>query len=511
MPQTPIVLNGERLDLTDVAAVARGSVSVELGPQAVGRVEKAHAVVRRILEGDEQVYGVNTGFGHLKDIRIPPDRLETLQLNLIRSHAAGVGDPLPDDVVRAIMLLRAHVLALGHSGVRPVIIETLLAHLNTGILPVIPEKGSVGASGDLAPLSHLALSLMGEGRVRFGGQEMPADRALKETGIAPLKLGPKEGLALINGTQVIAAIGSLAAVEAGTLMTVADIAAATTVEALCGSHKPFEERLQALRPHPGQIAAAANMRALLHDSDIARSHSTCGRVQDAYSIRCVPQVHGAARDVLRFTRSVLEIEINAVTDNPIVFPEEGDLLSGGNFHGEAPAMALDALTIAAAEIASIAERRIERLMNPALSGLKPFLTPDPGINSGLMMGQVTAAALVSENKVLSHPASVDSISTEAGQEDHVSMGPIAARKARRVVDHAFTVVAIEILSACQALDLEPTPRPGRGVEAAHGRVRNEVPFMVTDRMLANDIAAVEALVRSGRLLDAVRAVCGDLQ
>ncbi|MCZ6696619.1 MAG: histidine ammonia-lyase [Acidobacteria bacterium] len=511
MAQPPIVLNGAPLDLADVAAVARGSVTVEFGPQAVNRVEKAHAVVRRILERGEQVYGVNTGFGHLKDIRIPPDRLGTLQLNLIRSHAAGTGDPLADDVVRAIMLLRAHVLALGHSGVRPVVIETLLAHLNTGILPVIPEQGSVGASGDLAPLAHLALALVGEGRVRFSGQEMPAGRAIKEAGIAPLKLGPKEGLALINGTQMIAAIGSLATIEAGTLMTIADIAAAITVEALCGSHKPFEARLQALRPHPGQIATAANMRALLVDSDIARSHSTCGRVQDAYSMRCVPQVHGAARDVLRFTRSVLEIEINAVTDNPIVFPEEGDLLSGGNFHGEAPAMALDALTIAAAEIASIAERRIERLMNPALSGLKPFLTPDPGINSGLMMGQVTAAALVSENKILAHPASVDSISTEAGQEDHVSMGPIAARKARKVVDHAMTVVAIEILSACQALDLEKTPRPGRGVEAAHGLVRKEVPFMVTDRILADDIATVGALVRSGCLLEAVRAVCRDLQ
>ena len=511
MPQPPLVLNGERLDLAAVAAVARGSVPVELGPKAVSGVESAHAVVRRILEGDEQVYGVNTGFGHLKDIRIPPDRLETLQLNLIRSHAAGTGDPLPDDVVRAIILLRAHVLALGHSGVRPLVIETLLAHLNAGILPVIPEKGSVGASGDLAPLSHLALTLVGEGRVRFKGQEMPTGRALKATGIAALKLGPKEGLALINGTQMIAAIGSLATVEAGTLMTVADIAAAITIEALCGSHKPFDERLQALRPHPGQIATAANMRVLLQDSEIARSHSTCGRVQDAYSLRCVPQVHGAARDVLRFVRSVLEIEINAVTDNPIVFPEEGDLLSGGNFHGEAPAMALDALAIAAAEIASIAERRIERLMNPALSGLKPFLTPDPGVNSGLMMAQITAAALVSENKILAHPASVDSISTEAGQEDHVSMGPIAARKARTVVDHSFTVIAIEILSACQALDLEPTPRPGRGVEAAHTLVRSELPFMETDRILADDIAAVEALLRDGRLSGAVLSACGDLQ
>ncbi len=510
-PLPPIVLNADRLELATVASVARGAGPVRLGAGARRGVERAAAVVRRILEGDEQVYGVNTGFGHLKDIRIPPDRLEALQLNLIRSHSAGLGDPLPDDVVRAVMLLRAHVLALGLSGVRPAVIETLLAHLNAGILPLIPEKGSVGASGDLAPLSHLVLALVGEGRVRVRGEVMEASEALRGNGIEPLVLRPKEGIALINGTQVIGAIGALAVCEAGTLMTAADIAAAITVEALRGSHRPFEERLHALRPHPGQIECAANMRELLADSDIARSHAECGRVQDAYSLRCVPQVHGAARDVLRFARGILEIEINAVTDNPIVFPDSGDVVSGGNFHGEAPAMALDALAIAAAEIASISERRIERLMNPALSGLKAFLTPDPGVNSGLMMAQVTAAALVSENKILAHPASVDSISTEAGQEDHVSMGPIAARKARRVVDHALKVVAIETLCACQALDLNPSLRPGRGVLAAHGAVRPVVPFMDTDRVLADDIGAVEGLIRDGRLIEAVRSACGELR
>jgi histidine ammonia-lyase len=506
-----IILNGDSLELGTVAAVARGGSRVELGEAALRKVDDAHAVVRRILESGQQVYGVNTGFGHLKDIRIPGDRLEALQLNLIRSHCVGTGDPLPDDVVRAIMLLRAHVLALGHSGVRPVVIETLLGHLNAGILPIIPEKGSVGASGDLAPLSHLALALIGEGRVRLLGEEMEAAEALRRTGIAPLTLGPKEGIALINGTQMITAIGSLSVLEAATVLTVADIAAACTIEALFGSHRPFEERLQALRPHPGQIDCATNMRALLTDSDIARSHATCRRVQDAYSLRCVPQVHGASRDMLRFSRAVLETELNAVTDNPIVFPVEGDLLSGGNFHGEAPAMALDVLTIAAAEIACISERRIERLMNPALSGLSPFLTQDPGVNSGLMMAQVTAAALVSENKILCHPASVDSISTEAGQEDHVSMGPIAARKARVVVGHALHVLAIEILSACQALDLDSRPRAGRGVEATHQAVRQAVPFMQEDRVVGTDIAAVRELLRDGSLIAAVVSSCGELR
>jgi histidine ammonia-lyase len=310
---------------------------------------------------------------------------------------------------------------------------------------------------------------------------------------------------------MITAIGSLSVLEAATVLTVADIAAACTIEALFGSHRPFEERLQALRPHPGQIDCATNMRALLTDSDIARSHATCRRVQDAYSLRCVPQVHGASRDMLRFSRAVLETELNAVTDNPIVFPVEGDLLSGGNFHGEAPAMALDVLTIAAAEIACISERRIERLMNPALSGLSPFLTRDPGVNSGLMMAQVTAAALVSENKILCHPASVDSISTEAGQEDHVSMGPIAARKARVVVGHALHVLAIEILSACQALDLDSRPRAGRGVEAAHQAVRQAVPFMQEDRVVGTDIAAVRELLRDGSLIAAVVSSCGELR
>ncbi len=506
-----IVLNGEALRFEEIAAVARGGAHVSLSPDARRRVERAHALVERILAGGEQVYGVNTGFGHLKDVRIPHDQLEALQLNLIRSHCAGVGPALPPEATRALMLLRAHVLARGHSGVRPRVIETLLDLLNADLLPIVPEQGSVGASGDLAPLSHLALGLIGEGEVRLRGARMPAADALSRVGVEPLRLQPKEGLALVNGTQMILAVGTLALLEAEALATAADVAGACTLEALKGSHHPFDPRLQALRPHPGQAAAAANLRLLLQASEINKSHEGCGRVQDAYSLRCMPQVHGAAREGIGFAHALLETEVNAVTDNPILFPDDGDLVSGGNFHGETPSLALDVLAIAAAEIASISERRLERLMNPAFSGLPAFLTKSPGINSGLMMAQVTAASLVSENKVLCHPATVDSIPTEAGQEDHVSMGPIAARKARAVVGHARTVVAIETLAACQALDLLRPLRAGLGVEAAHRAVRQTVPFMEADRVLANDIVAVEGLLRDGSLRAAVESACGPLR
>jgi histidine ammonia-lyase len=507
---TDILLDGDSLDLDAVAAVARGGVRLTLTAPARDRIGAAHAVVQRILEGNEQVYGVNTGFGHLKDIRIPRDRLEALQRNLVRSHCAGVGEALDPEATRVMMLLRAHVLARGHSGVRTGVVESLVAHLNADLLPVVPEQGSVGASGDLAPLAHLALLLMGEGEAVLRGERLPAREAQQRAGIAPLTLGPKEGIALINGTQMSTAVGALALIEAQRLMTLADLCGACSLEALKGSHRAFDPRLHALRPHPGQVESATNLRALLRDSAIEASHAGCGRVQDAYSLRCMPQVHGAAREAVRFAASLLTTEINAVTDNPIVFPAEGDLVSGGNFHGEVPAIALDALAIGTAEIASISERRIERLMNPALSGLPPFLARDPGVDCGLMMAQVTAAALVSENKILAHPASVDSIPTEAGQEDHVSMAPIAARKARSVVRNARTVLAIEMLSACQALDLLLPLRPGRGPAAALRAVRQVVTRMEEDRVLSTDIAAVEALARDGGLIRAAEAACGRL-
>ncbi len=507
----PIVLNGETLRFDDVAAAARGGARVTLSPEVLRKVERAHAVVQRILAGGEQVYGVTTGFGHLKDVRIPPAEREDHQHNLIRSHCAGVGRLLPPEETRVLMLLRAHVLARGHSGVRPLVIETLLAHLNADLLPLVPEQGSVGASGDLAPLSHLALALLGEGEVLLRGERLPAAAALKRCGIEALRLMPKEGLALVNGTQLIVGVGVLALLGAEELATAADIAGACTLEALKGSHKAFDPRLHALRPHPGQVDVASNLRALLSDSEINRSHASCGRVQDAYSLRCMPQVHGAARDGLRFARSVLATEIDAVTDNPIIFPDEGDLVSGGNFHGQHPALALDCLAIAAAAIGLISERRIERLMNPVFSGLPPFLAKSPGVNSGMMMAQVTAASLVSENKILCHPASVDSIPTEAGQEDHVSMGPIAARKARTVVEQARLVVAIELMAACQALDFLRPLRAGRGVESAHVFVRRAVAPLETDRVLSADIAAVEGMIRDGTLRSAVESAGGALR
>ncbi len=506
-----IDLDGEHLALEAVGHVAQGARRVRLLPAARRRIEASRAVVERILAGPAQVYGVNTGFGHLKDIRIPGDQLEALQVNLIRSHAAGVGPPLPADVTRAIMLLRAHVLARGYSGVRPLVIDTLLQVLNSGILPIIPEQGSVGASGDLAPLSHLVLALIGEGEVTVGADRLPARKALDRAGISPILLAAKEGLALINGTQMITAIGTLALLEATEVAVAADIAGACTLEALKGSHHAFEERIHSLRPHPGQIDCAANLRLILAGSDIARSHADCGRVQDAYSLRCLPQVHGSAREGIRFTRGILQVEVDAVTDNPIVFPDTGDLVSGGNFHGQAPALALDTLAIAVADLGSISERRIERLMNPAFSGLPAFLTRNPGVHSGLMMAQVTAAALVSENKGLCHPASVDSIPTEAGQEDHVSMGPIAARKARRVVAHVRQVIAIELLAACQGLDFLAPLRAGKGVEAARRVVRAHVPFMDQDRILAPDMTSLDELIRSGALRSAVEAEIGGLR
>src|SRR2546426_6774006 len=508
---TAIVLDGEHLRLEDIAAVAKGGATVSLSASARRGIERSRAVIERILSSDQQVYGVNTGFGLLKDIRIPRDRLDALHLNLFRCHRAGVGPTLPPEATRALVLLRAHVLARGHSGVRPAVVETLLAILNADLLPTIPEQGSIGASGDLAPLAHLALVLVGEGDARLRGETMPAAAALQRAGIEPLRLGPKEGLALINGTQLITAVGTLALLEAEELMRAADIAGACSLEALKGSHRAFDPRLHALRPHPGQVDSAANLRALLDDSEIARSHEECGRVQDAYSLRCMPQVHGSAREGIRFARSILEVEVDAVTDNPIVFPDGGDLLSGGNFHGETPALALDLLAIASASLASISERRVDRLMNPALSGLPPFLTRDPGVHSGLMMAHVTAASLVSENKILCHPASVDSIPTEANQEDHVSMGPIAARKARAVVGHARMVLAIEVLSACQALDFLAPLHPGRGARAAYEAVRRAVPFMETDRVLADDIREVERLIREGTLRAAAEGAVGRLR
>jgi histidine ammonia-lyase len=507
-----VVLGQAALTLGRIASVARGGARVSLGQPARHRMVASRAVIDSVLAGGAAapaVYGVNTGFGALAEVRISPDEIRALQRNLVRSHCCGLGAPLPRDAVRAMMLLRAAVLARGQSGARPEVADALCSMLNAGIHPVIPSRGSVGASGDLAPLAHLALGMIGEGKAELGGEVMPAATALGRAGLAPLELQAKEGLTLLNGTQHMTAVGGLALHDAQATCVVADLAGAMSLEALKGTVRAFDERILKARPQPGQIVAGALLRRLLADSDIAESHRDCGKVQDPYSLRCMPQVHGATRDVIDFARGVLEREADSTTDNPLVFvdpaaPHGGDIVSGGNFHGQPVAIALDAAAIAVAELASISERRIEQLVNPALSsGLPPFLAPQSGLHSGFMIAQVAAASLVSENKILCHPASVDSIPSSAGREDHVSMGATAALKLAQVHDHVRDVLAIEILAAAMGLDLRGPVRPARLLQAAHAHIRARVSPMMTDRPLYEDIRAVRALIDDGSLVAAV--------
>lgn len=506
-----ILIDGESLQLDDLASVARAGVRARLAPRARERMLRSRAVVEDVMRRGITAYGVNTGFGHLADVRIDAPDLHQLQLNLVRSHSCGVGPPLAEDETRSMMLLRANTLAKGVSGVRPGVVETLLAMLAAGIAPIIPSQGSVGASGDLAPLAHLALSLIGEGNVVHRGRTTTAARALGSARIRPLTLAPKEGLSLINGTQMMTAIGALALLDAIQIVRHADLAGAMSLEALKGSAGPFDARIQSVRPYPGQRDSASNFRKLLARSQIRDSHKDCGKVQDSYALRCMPQVHGAAREALRYVRSILEVEINAGTDNPLVFTRpRAELVAGGNFHGQPVSAALDFLAIALTSLSSISERRTDRLVNPYFSGLPAFLSERSGLNSGLMMAQVTAAALVSENKGLSHPASVDSIPTSANKEDHVSMGPIAARKAAAVVANARRVVAIEIMAASQALDLLAPLRPARAVAAAHRAVRRQVPHLARDRVLGPDIERIASLIASGEILRAAEGTCGAL-
>ncbi|RJO65370.1 MAG: histidine ammonia-lyase [Myxococcales bacterium] len=504
-------IDGESLTLEQVEAVARRGAKVELAPDAVRRMERSRAFVDEILREGRVVYGVNTGFGVLSDVRIDAAEIEQLQVNLIRSHSIGVGEPLPAEGVRAMMLLRANVVAKGYSGVRVLVVQRLLDLLNAGVHPIIPEKGSVGASGDLAPLAHLTLAMLGEGEAEYKGKRMPAKAALKKAGLVPIALAAKEGLALINGTQAMTGIGALAQLDAERLATLADVVGAMDVEALLASAKPFDARVQKLRAHPGQAASAANLRKLLRGSAIVKSHKNCGKVQDAYSLRCMPQVHGATRDALAYSRRVLTIEANAATDNPLLFPEDGDVISGGNFHGQPVALALDFAAIAVAEIADISERRVEQLVNPALSSNLPaFLIEHKGLNSGFMIAQVAAASLVSENKILAHPASVDSIPSSAGREDHVSMGTIAARKFREIVRNVQAALAIEFLCAAQGLDFRKPLVPSKGPGAALKLIRKRVPFLHDDRVLYQDHRRILGLIQSGELLAAVEAAVGSL-
>ena len=498
----PLPITGRDLTIDQVIEVARGRRAVALDPAAAERMRATRAVIERLVLEGATVYGVTTGFGDLAGVRIEPGQAAELQRNLVRSHAAGVGDPLPDEVVRAMLLLRANALAVGLSGVRPVLVELLVEMLNAAVHPVVPSRGSLGASGDLAPLAHIALVLIGEGEASVDGAGPGAGGpALDRAGLSPITLGAKEGLALLNGTQLMSGIGALAHHDAMRLALTADVVGAMSLEAVMGTGAAFAEELVGARPHPGQVASARHLRELLAGSEIWASHraDTEHKVQDAYSLRCMPQVHGAARDALGELERVLRVEINAATDNPLVFPS-GEVISGGNFHGEPLALALDYATMAVAELASISERRTARLVDAHLSGLPAFLSERPGVESGLMIAHYTAAALVNELQTLSHPSSVDTIPTSANQEDHVSMGATSALHLREAIDRAEQVLAIEALCAAQGLDFRAPLRPGAGAARAHQLIRERVPHLDADRPPAPDIAAVRDLVHAGDLL-----------
>ncbi len=502
---TPLTINCGLLTVSDVVSVARGGRSVELGPTAVDAMKKSREVVEDLTHKGRVVYGITTGFGKFADRVIPPDALETLQRNLIVSHSVGVGDPLAGDVVRAMIVLRVASLARGYSGIRPSTVQALLDMLNAGIVPRIPAKGSVGASGDLAPLAHLALVLIGEGHAYMQGQLLSGSDALSAAGLTPVRLSAKEGLALINGTQLMTALGVLLLSDAENVLDVADISGCLSLEAFRGTDRPFDARVHESRPHPGQVLVGERLRHLARQSEIINSHRDDDhRVQDPYSFRCMPQVHGASRDAIGYVKRVVETEINSVTDNPLIFGLD-DVISCGNFHGQPLALALDFAAIALSEIASIAERRIEAMLDPHISELPPFLTMRGGVDSGMMVSQYTAAALVSENKVLSHPASVDSIPTSANQEDHVSMGVTAGLKAVEILTNVQTVLAIELLCGAAGLDYRRPLRSSPPLEAVHRLIRSEVPHLDSDRILYPDIQNILAMVIDGRIRAAADA------
>jgi len=485
-----ISIDGKSLTLMQFRDVVLGSADCGLSADARERVDIGRRTVEETVSRGEATYGVNTGFGDLATVRIEDRNLALLQERLILSHCAGVGEPLPDTVVRGMLLLRANTLARGHSGARALLVESLLTLLNSGVLPLVPSRGSVGASGDLAPLAHLALPLLGKGEVRIDGEVMPAARGLERAGLAPLTLEPKEGLALINGTQAMTSLLALSVLACRRLVRISDFVAAMSTDALRGTDSAFDARLHALRPHPGQQASAANIWRLMQGSGIRESHRQGDvRVQDPYSVRCAPQVHGAVRDLLDDVERKVVIEMNSVTDNPLIFPDEGDIVSGGNFHGEPMALAADILALGVSELGAISERRIEKLTNTAFSGLPPFLTSDAGLNSGFMMAQVTAAALASENKTFCHPASVDSIPTSADKEDHVSMGMGAALKLQPVVDNTYRILAIELTAAAQGIDLLRPLRSSETIEELHGAFRQCVAALKEDREMAPDLNA----------------------
>lgn len=504
-----IYLDGNSLTVDQVVAITRGAEPVGLTKEASEAIQFSRDIVDKNIAEKKVIYGLNTGFGKFVNVAISEDQLDRLQLNLILSDAVGVGDPFATDVTRAIMLLRVNALAKGFSGIRVSTVETLIAMLNKGVHPVIPEKGSVGSSGDLCPLAHMVLPMIGEGEAEYQGTVMPSKEAMAAAGIPIITLKAKEGLALINGTCAMLGVACLAIHDAEIITKTADIISALTVDALEGIIDPYDPRLHTIRPHKGQIEVAANMRQILEGSKLT-VHQGLIRVQDAYSLRCLPQIHGGSRLAYDYVRGVIETEINSVTDNPIILPDNGDIFSGGNFHGQPVAIAMDTLGIAMAEYANVSERRIERLVNPALSGLPGFLTPTEGINDGFMVAQYAAAALVSENKVLAHPASVDSIPTSANQEDHVSMGTIAARKAATIINHVQHVLSIEAICAAQAADFKDKDKLGKGTKAAYDLVRHDVTFMENDRAIYLDVNKIFKVLKDGKFVDVVEKAVGTL-
>ncbi|KXG77179.1 histidine ammonia-lyase [Thermotalea metallivorans] len=504
-----IFIDGNHLTIEDVVKVARNHFQVKITEEAAERVKKSRAVVDEFIEKEKVVYGITTGFGKFSDVVITKEETRDLQRNLIISHACGVGNPFSEEIVRAIMLLRANALSKGFSGVRLSTLQTLIEMLNKGVHPVIPEKGSLGASGDLAPLSHMVLVMLGEGEAFYKGKRLPGRTAMEEAGIEPIHLTSKEGLALINGTQVMTAVGALTAYDAVKLVKLADIGAALTLEALTGITDAFDSRVHEVRPHCGQINCAQNLLKLTEESRLTTRQGQI-RVQDAYTLRCIPQIHGASRDALDYVINKINIEINAATDNPLIFAEDQTVISGGNFHGQPMALAFDFLGIALAELANVSERRIERLVNPQLSGLPAFLTEKGGLHSGFMIAQYAAAALVSENKVLAHPASVDSIPSSANQEDHVSMGTIAARKAREILLNTTNVLAIELMAAAQAIDFRGAEGLGKGTRVAYDKIREQVATLHEDRIMYVDINKCADLISGHAIVNAVEGAVGEL-
>jgi len=503
-----ITIDGNSLTIDEVVRVSRGYETVTLDNKSIPAINKSRRYVEKVLAEERVVYGITTGVGELANTLISAGDAEKMQENLIRSHATSVGEPFSEDVVRGIILLRANAVAKGFSGIRVLVINLLLDLLNNRVYPYIPRQGSVGASGDLSPLAHLALVLMGEGECLNDSKRVPSMSVLNAAGLKPVRLQPKEGLALINGTQIMSSLGCHAVDDAENLLKHAQIAGAMSLEALRGTSKAYDARIHEVRPHPGQIRCAANMRQLINESEIVASHKNCEKVQDAYTLRCIPQVYGAVMDTIEYVKSVFMIEINSATDNPLIFEDPEEAISGGNFHGEPLAFALDFLGIAMAEIGNISERTADRLVNPHVSGLPPFLAENSGLNSGYMIAQYTAAALVSENKILASPASVDSIPTSAGQEDHVSMGPIAGRHAVDIIHNVEHIVAIEMLAAAQGIDFQKGLKPGKGTNASWEEIRKHIPHLDEDRVMYPDMEKMLRLIKEGTILNAVEQAVG---